>query len=76
MFRRGDADNAFHGLLEIDHDILPELILRTETILFPYKAPERMARPGEWKTRGLKEIKHTLAAKRKRTEATDSGESL
>ncbi len=26
MFRRGDADNAFHGLLEIDRDILPELM--------------------------------------------------
>src|SRR3954469_16247607 len=26
MFRRGDTDNAFHGLLEIDSDILPELI--------------------------------------------------
>ena len=26
MFRRGDVDNAFHGLLEIDRDILPELI--------------------------------------------------
>jgi len=32
VFRRGDADNAFHGLLEIDPDILPELIavFRTE----------------------------------------------
>ena len=26
MFRRGDVDNAFHGLLEMDRDILPELI--------------------------------------------------
>jgi hypothetical protein len=26
MFRSGDADNAFHGLLEIDRDILPELM--------------------------------------------------
>ncbi len=26
MFRRGDTDNAFHGLLEIDRDILPELM--------------------------------------------------
>jgi hypothetical protein len=26
MFRGGDADNAFHGLLEIDRDILPELM--------------------------------------------------
>jgi hypothetical protein len=26
MFRSGDTDNAFHGLLEIDSDILPELI--------------------------------------------------
>jgi HEAT repeat protein len=26
MFRSGDADNAFHGLLEIDCDILPELM--------------------------------------------------
>lgn len=26
MFRSGDADNAFHGLLELDRDILPELM--------------------------------------------------
>ena len=26
MLRQGDADNAFHGLLEIDRDILPELM--------------------------------------------------
>jgi len=26
MFRRGDADNAFHGLLELDAGILPELM--------------------------------------------------
>lgn len=26
MFRSGDADNAFHGLLETDRDILPELM--------------------------------------------------
>ncbi len=26
VFRRGDADNAFHGLLEIDRDLLPELM--------------------------------------------------
>lgn len=26
MFRRGDTDNAFHGLLEIDRDVLPELM--------------------------------------------------
>jgi len=26
MFRQGDADNAFHGLVEIDRDILPELM--------------------------------------------------
>ena len=26
MFRRGDSDNAFHGLLELDRDILPELM--------------------------------------------------
>ncbi len=27
MVRRGDTDNAFHGLLEIDRDILPELMV-------------------------------------------------
>ena len=26
MFRQGNSENAFHGLLELDHDILPELI--------------------------------------------------
>src|SRR6267378_3280776 len=26
MFRKGDTDNAFHGLLEINRDILPELM--------------------------------------------------
>ncbi|MEN9675068.1 MAG: hypothetical protein RIS76_964 [Verrucomicrobiota bacterium] len=26
MFRSGDAENAFHGLLELDRDILPELM--------------------------------------------------
>jgi hypothetical protein len=26
MFRSGDTDNALHGLLEIDRDILPELM--------------------------------------------------
>ena len=26
MVRRGDTDNAFHGLLELDHEILPELM--------------------------------------------------
>ena len=26
MFRRGNADNAFHGLLEMEHGILPELM--------------------------------------------------
>lgn len=26
MFRGGDADNAFHGLLEIGRDVLPELM--------------------------------------------------
>jgi len=26
MFRRGNADNAFHGLLELDQDVLPELM--------------------------------------------------
>lgn len=26
LFRRGDTDHAFHGLLEIDRDILPELM--------------------------------------------------
>lgn len=26
MFRRGDADDAFHGLLEIDREIIPELM--------------------------------------------------
>jgi hypothetical protein len=26
MVRRGDTDNAFHGLLDMDHDILPELM--------------------------------------------------
>jgi hypothetical protein len=26
MFRSGNADDAFHGLLESDHDILPELM--------------------------------------------------
>lgn len=26
MFRRGDVEDAFHGLLEIDREILPELI--------------------------------------------------
>lgn len=26
MFRSGDADNSFHGLLELDRDILPELM--------------------------------------------------
>ena len=26
MYRRGDIDNAFHGLLETDHEILPELM--------------------------------------------------
>jgi len=26
MFHQGDADNAFHGLLELHPDILPELI--------------------------------------------------
>jgi hypothetical protein len=31
VFRRGDADNSFHGLLEIDRDILPELIQVSRT---------------------------------------------
>lgn len=26
LFRRGDTDNAFHGLLELDRNILPELM--------------------------------------------------
>jgi hypothetical protein len=31
MFRRGDTDEAFHGLLEIDRDILPELMVVFQT---------------------------------------------
>ena len=31
QFRRGDTDNAFHGLLELDRDVLPELMADART---------------------------------------------
>jgi hypothetical protein len=32
IFRRGDVDNAFHALLEMEHGILPELMAEFQAV--------------------------------------------